>query len=243
VRGELGKLAQAMASMRDRLEGQDYVERYVTALTHELKSPLAAIRASGELLAEPLAEADRTRFAGHVVTQSERMQRTVEQLLELTRLEHTQLLASRAQVDVLAMVRSTISLATARADAAGVRLSFVAENNSLSTALDRELIGLALSNLIDNAIAFSPVDTVISVSVTATADAIKIAVQDAGPGVLDAVLGKLGQRFVSTPRPNGAPKSSGLGLAIVTQIVALHEGTFTLENNATGALAVMRLPR
>jgi two-component system, OmpR family, sensor histidine kinase CreC len=243
VRGELGKLAQAMASMRDRLEGQDYVERYVTALTHELKSPLAAIRASGELLAEPLAEADRTRFAGHVVTQSERMQRTVEQLLELTRLEHTQLLASRAQVDVLAMVRSTISQATARADAAGVRLSLAAESNSLSTALDRELIGLALSNLIDNAIAFSPADTVISVSVTATADAIKIAVQDAGPGVLDAVLGKLGQRFVSTPRPNGAPKSSGLGLAIVTQIVALHDGTFTLENNATGALAVMRLPR
>jgi len=107
--------------------------------------------------------------------------------------------------------------------------------------IDRELIGLALSNLIDNAIAFSSVGAAVEVSVATEADFVAINVQDEGPGVLDAVLGKLGQRFVSTPRPNGEPKGSGLGLAIVAQIVTLHEGTFTLENNARGALAVMRL--
>lgn len=241
VRGELGKLARAMDSMRDRLEGQAYVERYVTALTHELKSPLAAIRASGELLADPLPDAERTRFAGHVVTQSERMQHTVEQLLELTRLEQTQALASRVSQAVTPLVASVLALAMARADAANVRLTSATGDDALMAVIDPELISLALSNLLDNAIAFSAVGATVEVSVAAEADWVAIRVQDEGPGVLDAVLGKLGQRFVSTPRPNGEPKGSGLGLAIVAQIVALHEGTFTLENNARGALAVMRL--
>jgi two-component system sensor histidine kinase CreC len=241
VRGELGKLAQAMASMRDRLEGQAYVERYVTALTHELKSPLAAIRASGELLSDALPDADRTRFAGHVVTQSERMQHTVEQLLELTRLEQTQALAGRMSQAVAPLVASVVALAMARADAANVRLTLAGGDAALMAVIDRELIGLALSNLIDNAIAFSSAGAAVEVSVVDEGDAVAISVQDEGPGVLEAVLGKLGQRFVSTPRPNGEPKGSGLGLAIVAQIVALHEGTFTLENNARGALAVMRL--
>ncbi len=243
VRGELGKLAQAMASMRDRLEGQAYVERYVTALTHELKSPLAAIRASGELLNEPLPDADRTRFAGHVVAQSERMQHTVEQLLELTRLEQTQALASRVSQAVMPLVISVVALAMARADAAKVRLTLTPGDDALLAVIDRELIDLALSNLIDNAIAFSSIGGAVEVNVVAEADFVVMNVQDEGPGVLDAVLGKLGQRFVSTPRPNGEPKSSGLGLAIVAQIVTLHEGTFTLANNARGALAVVRLRR
>ena len=243
VRGELGKLAQAMASMRDRLEGQAYVERYVTALTHELKSPLAAIRASGELLADALPAPDRARFAGHVVTQSQRMQHTVEQLLELTRLEQTRTLATRAPMAVLPIIESAITLATARADTAQVRLFCSTQNDALSALLDRELIALALSNLIDNAIAFSAPGGCVTLSVAAFGEFVEIAVQDAGPGVAAALHSKIGERFVSTARPSGAPKSSGLGLAIVSQIVLLHEGTFTLENNAIGALAVMRLPQ
>ncbi len=243
VRGELGKLAQAMASMRDRLEGQAYVERYVTALTHELKSPLAAIRASGELLGDTLPEADRTRFAGHVVTQSERMQRTVEQLLELARLEQAQALSGRLAQPLQAIVVGAVTMAAGRADAAKVRLVLTTGDEALTAVVDRELMALALSNLIDNAIAFSPPGRTVEINVAAETDAVLISIQDEGPGVLDAVLGKLGQRFVSTSRPNGEPKGSGLGLAIVAQIVALHDGIFTLENNARGALAVIRLPR
>ena len=83
----------------------------------------------------------------------------------------------------------------------------------------------------------------VTLSVAASGEFVEIAVQDAGPGVAAALHSKIGERFVSTARPSGAPKSSGLGLAIVSQIVLLHEGTFTLENNTIGALAVMRLPQ
>jgi two-component system sensor histidine kinase CreC len=78
VPGELGDLAQAMDSMRRRLEGRDYIEGYVRALTHELKSPVAAIRGAGELLQDELPAADRAMFAQQVVDQSLRLQNLID---------------------------------------------------------------------------------------------------------------------------------------------------------------------
>ena len=86
VPGELGDLARAMDRMRTRLQGHDYIEGYVRALTHELKSPVAAIRGAGELLQEDLPAADRAQFATQVVQQSERLQRLIDRLLELSKL-------------------------------------------------------------------------------------------------------------------------------------------------------------
>ena len=243
VRGELGKLARAIASMRARLEGQQYVERYVTALTHELKSPLAAIRASGELLAEPMNSADRQRFAGHVVDASERMQRSVDRLLELTRLEQTQQLMDARPCAVAAVVREVIDALQPRADAAHVRIAFSPEaDSSVNAPMDRELMKLALSNVVENAIAFSPSSAIVTIGLRADAAHVEISVIDHGPGVAAAVLPRIGERFISMPRPNGAPKSSGLGLAIVTQILALHRGTFNIENLSAGACATLRIP-
>lgn len=243
VRGELGKLARAIASMRARLEGQQYVERYVTALTHELKSPLAAIRASGELLAEPMSEADRTRFAGHVVDASERMQRSVDRLLELTRLEQTQQLMDASPCGVAALVREVIDALRPRADAAHVVVALSPDADaSVNAAMDRELMKLALANVIENAIAFSPSGAVVTIGLRADAAHIEMSVTDHGPGVAAIVLPRIGERFISMPRPNGAPKSSGLGLAIVKQIMELHHGSFSLTNVSVGARAVLRIP-
>ena len=247
VRGELGKLARAMALMRDRLEGQQYVERYVTALTHELKSPLAAIRASGELLAESMTDADRTRFARHVVDQSERMQKSVDRLLELTRLEQTQRLPDAHIEDVKTLLNEVITAMQPRAEAAGVRMDVTVDTDGLSALMDRELMKLALSNVVENAIAFSPSGACVQVHATAHEDvrarSIDIVVRDHGPGVDEHILSRIGERFVSTPRPNGAPKSSGLGLAIVKQIMDLHHGSFSLANaDGGGARSLLRIP-
>jgi two-component system, OmpR family, sensor histidine kinase CreC len=220
------------------------VERYVTALTHELKSPLAAIRASGELLTEPMNDVDRKKFAGHVVDQSERMQRSVDRLLELTRLEQTQRLDDAKPHDVSAMVGDVVAALKPRADAARVTMDVLPATTPIAVSMDRDLMKLAVSNVLENAIAFSGVDSRIAVSATITADRryAEVTVQDAGPGVDATVLAKVGERFVSTPRPNGAPKSSGLGLAIVKQIMELHHGELLLMNADGGARAQLRVP-
>ena len=247
IRGELGKLASSIDSMRTRLEGQHYVERYVTALTHELKSPLAAVRASGELLRDELPRADRERFANHVVEQSERMRVSVERLLELTRLEQTQQLARREEISIAALLADARAACATQAEFAGVTIDVVPFSSTLKWHVDRELMLLALTNLIDNAIAFSSRSGCVTLSAEAVAKHIIVTVSDQGVGIAADMLERIGERFVSTARPNGSAKSSGLGLSIVTQVVQLHGGTFSIANatnasgDARGAVAMITL--
>ncbi|HMT37523.1 MAG TPA: two-component system sensor histidine kinase CreC, partial [Thermomonas sp.] len=101
--GEFGDLGRALHEMRTRLEGKQYVEQYVHALTHELKSPLAAIRGAAELLEAPLPEADRARFVASIAAQGERMAQMVDKLLALAAVEHRQHLEACERVDLCAL--------------------------------------------------------------------------------------------------------------------------------------------
>ena len=86
-RDEIGDLGRAVEEMRRKLEGKAYVEQYVQSLTHEMKSPLAAIRGAAELLQEPLPETERQRFAQHIRTQEQRITETIDKLLALAEVE------------------------------------------------------------------------------------------------------------------------------------------------------------
>jgi len=243
VPGELGELAQAMQTMRERLDGREYIENYVRALTHELKSPVAAMRASGELLQESLPDAQRREFAGHVVAQSERLQRLVDRLLELSKLEH---LASSGQglhvsdeVSLLDCARSAVAAVAARFAARQITLHVEQGDAEAGATVrgDAQAIALATSNLLENALDFAPAGSRVTVSVLPH----HIVVQDQGSGVPDYALPRLGERFFTTARPSGERSGSGLGLAIVRQIMALHRGRLLLAN-ANGFRAEMEFP-
>ncbi|MDA8456774.1 two-component system sensor histidine kinase CreC [Acidovorax sp. GBBC 3334] len=221
VPGELGDLARAMDRMRERLEGHDYIEGYVRALTHELKSPVAAIRGAGELLQDDLPADDRRQFAAQVVDQSERLQRLVDRLLELSKLEQRQHAeAGAAPVSLSACAGAALRQCAARARQRGVRLELAGEG--ASGPWEAELVTLALGNLIDNAIDFSPEGGTVRVAL----DGASVSVRDEGPGVPEYALPRLGERFFTTARPDGSRSGSGLGLAIVKRVMALHGGCF-----------------
>src|SRR5690606_13008702 len=120
--GEFRDLGLALETMRDRLEGKQYVEQYVHSLTHELKSPLTAIRGAAELLEQPLPEADRLRFSATIREQGERATRTIDKLLALAEVEHRQRIERPEAVDVSALVDEALADAALRASEAGVRL-------------------------------------------------------------------------------------------------------------------------
>jgi two-component system, OmpR family, sensor histidine kinase CreC len=238
--GELGDLAQAMQSMRQRLEGREYMEDYVRALTHELKSPMAAIRASGELLQDELPASDRAQFAGQVVAQTERVQRLIERLLELTKLEQRAVangrLALSTQVAYADCVADALTALDAQIKLKHITINNVAAYASIQRAtdlLDRELVALTVSNLLENAIEFSSPAS----SITVTCADHSITVQDQAGGVPDYALARLGERFFTTPRPDGQRSGSGLGLAIVRQVMALHGGELRM-GNVDGGLRV-----
>ena len=229
VSGELGELARAMDAMRARLEGRDYVEGYVRALTHELKSPVAAIRGAAELLQDDLPEADRAQFTGQIAQQVQRIQRLIDRLLELSKLEQRQSLLVAAPTALRDCAEAAIAEAQARASQKNVGIEL--QGSGAAGPFEVGLVILAIGNLLDNAIDFSPAGGTLRVELAGS----RIAVIDAGPGVPDYALPRLGERFFSTARPNGERTGSGLGLAIVRQIMALHHGTLRIANIDAGA--------
>ena len=236
IAGELGDLARAMQAMRQRVEGRDYIEGYVRALTHELKSPLAAIRGAGELLQEPLPEADRQLFAADVLVQTRRVQSLVDRLLELSKLEQRQEL-EQPQLGLLSECLESF-MALALVDRSSIDIEVIASSQPAVVRIEPGLLALALGNLLDNATAFAPQGS----TITLQAQGSTIVVQDRGPGVPDYALPKLGQKFFSTVRPDGVTKGSGLGLAIVQQIMALHGGSMRVENTHPGLRVELRFP-
>src|SRR5690606_25634192 len=145
--GELTQLAQAVQKMRTELEGKAYVEQYVHTLTHELKSPLAAIRGAAELLEGEMPAEQRQRFVANIAGEGARLQQLIERLLNLALVEQRQGLEERVLVDVHALVEELLQGQAARIQAAGLR----AVNGvpvGLVVAGERFLLRQALANLL-----------------------------------------------------------------------------------------------
>lgn len=229
---ELRKLAQALENMRIRLEGKNYIEHYVHSLTHELKSPLAAIRGAAEILAEQPSPQVARRFIDNILVQNARMQSLVEKLLAQARLEN--------RVEIVPASVDVDALFTRLADARSTQLT--AKNITLTcktTALrvegDAELLEQALGNLLDNAIDFTPEGGAVQLAAHEGEQQIHFTVTDSGSGIPDYALTRIFERFYSLPRDNGL-KSSGLGLAFVQEVARLHQGEITLRNRDEGGV-------
>jgi two-component system sensor histidine kinase CreC len=239
---ELAQLAGAMEAMRSELEGKDYVENYLHTLTHELKSPLAAIRGAAELLDEEMPLADRQRFIGNIRNESQRLQQVVEQLLGLAALEKRQGLQQTEVIDIPALLKQLCADKQPVLQQKGLRFECEFDED-VSLRGERFLIQQALSNLIDNAIDFSPADRTIILQSRVVGDHWQLRVSDRGPGVPAYAMERVFERFYSLPRPDSGTRSSGLGLSFVFEVAQLHGGTITLQNSeGGGAVATLILP-
>ncbi len=236
---ELTQLAQALDSMRVKLEGKAYIEQYVHTLTHELKSPLAAIRGAAELLQEQPPAATAQRFLTNIEQQSARIQQLVDKLLVQARLESRPGL-ELAPLAMATLVRQAVVSKEAQAERRSVLLQVnVAEEITLSG--DGLLISQALTNLLDNALDFTPPGGSISVRGERLDGHYQVTVSDDGSGIPDYALDKVFERFYSLARSD-KPKSSGLGLNFVQEVARLHRGSIQLNNRQPqGVTAIFTL--
>ena len=242
---EVADLRQAFDEMRAALEGKAYVERYTQTLAHEIKAPLAAIRGAAELLAEDAAmpAPQRARFLQNLRTESARIQTIVEKLLQLAALENRRALAAPAPVELRALLEESLAAAEPVARARNITLALDAPD-PVTTLGERFLLTQAVSNLLQNALEFTPPDGSVSLALSPAAapGRVTITVNDTGPGIPDYALPRLFERFYSLPRPATGAKSTGLGLSFVREIAHLHGGTITLENRPEGgARAILTL--
>ncbi|CAG2148162.1 two-component system sensor histidine kinase CreC [Cupriavidus numazuensis] len=242
---ELAELGRAVETMRLRLEGKQYVEHYIHTLTHEMKSPLAAISGAAELLQEDMPPADRQRFVANIRGQSQRLAQMIRKLLVLAAVEQQQRLDHAERVELLPLLQALVDELEPRARQRGVTFALAPDAEpALAVLGDPFMLRQAVTNLLENALDFAPAGSTVRIDVSgAPAGQIAIQVADDGPGIPDYALPRLFERFYSLPRPDGRDKSTGLGLCFVREVATLHHGDITIRNSdGGGALATLTLP-
>jgi len=239
---EIAELSRAFEEMRETLEGRQQVERYTQTLAHEVKAPLAAIRGAAELLDETMPVEQRQKFLANIRTESARIQRIIERLLELSSLEARKELRQTERVPAVRIATEAAEVVRPACAARGVTLQ-VREGPEASVRGEVVLLREALVNLLQNAFEFSPASGEVTLSWTKDNGRVVFVVEDIGPGVPDYALPRVFERFYSLPRPGTERKSTGLGLALVREIAHLHGGEATLANRpAGGARATLSIP-
>lgn len=243
ARVAVGIVRDAFDDMRDALAGRNYVADYVQTLTHELKSPLSAIRGASELLEDPaMPPEQRRKFLRNIAQETGRIQEVVDRMMELTRLEARRSLAHVAPVALAGLLDEVVAAAHDAAAPRQVRVERVGTADAMVEG-DRFLLRRAVANLVDNAIDFSPAGATVRVGLERRGGTVVVTVRDEGPGVPEYAREQVFEKFYSLARPATGRKSTGLGLSFVRQVATLHHGEVELENGEKGgALATLSLP-
>lgn len=246
---EFDRLAAVINSLLERLEQAfDAQRRFVSDAAHELKTPAAVIAAEAqELLRERLSPAERRESLEIIGRAVAGLAREVDDLLELARRDGAPPRLDPLRNEPFLLGEAIDEAIAIAASVARERAATIRKEPAGALEIEGERAGLirALSNLVVNAIRYSPPGSEVRIAVRAVADDVcEIDVADRGPGVPSAERRRIFERFVRlAPARREHPEGSGLGLAIVEQIVHAHGGSVeVLDHEGGGALFRVRLP-
>ena len=243
---------QAMDDQRGIVTVEDITEKsridtvqtdFVANLSHELKTPIGAVAALADSLNGETETEVVWRLAERIVTESHRMSRIVDDLLDLSRVEFggTEVWTDIDLATVLVEVVSTNQHAAKR-QGLGLSLTGSAE---LLVRGDRSQLVSVFSNLVDNAIKYSEIGGVVNVSSTIKGDEIMVSVTDYGIGIAERDQKRIFERFYRVDKARSrATGGTGLGLSIVRHIVLEHGGAIDIRSEeGVGSTFTVRLPR
>jgi len=217
---------------------------FVANVSHELKTPVGAIALLAEAVLNAADDTDEVRrFSTKIIDEATRLGSLVTELIALSRLQGAEPLPELATVDVDGVVREALSRSRLAAESAGIGIA-VDEPSGLLVDGDRTLLVTALSNLLDNAIAYSSPGSPVSVSRRLAGGMVEIAVTDRGIGIAPEHQQRVFERFFRVdPARSRATGGTGLGLAIVKHVAANHGGDVRLWSRiGTGSTFTMRIP-
>ena len=247
VRGhdEIAQLAQEFNSLTDRLQTTENARRrFVSDASHELKTPLAAIRLLTDsiLLTDNIDPETTREFVTDIGQEAERISRITVVLLRLTRLD-IRVPHPPAVVDVLPVLEQVMRMMSLIAQEKGTELTYRSEG-TCTVLSSRDEIHQIIYNLTDNAVKYSPSGSTVQVSLFREAGQVVLTVEDNGAGIPEEDLPRLFERFYRVDKARSrAAGGTGLGLAIVSDTVERRGGTVTAANRPSGgAVFTVRWP-
>jgi signal transduction histidine kinase len=238
-RDEHEELAVNVNAMLDQIESLLAGIRHVgDSIAHDLRGPLTRLRSRLEMLA---GEATPSRASlEECITQADALLATFNALLRIARVESGAYRSAFAEVDLSRVVRDVCDLYRAAAEDAHLRLSCDCAERGLVFG-DRELLAQAMTNLLDNAIKYTPAGGRIDVRLTKDDRDVRVTVSDTGPGIAPADRERVLARFTRLDQARSKP-GNGLGLTLVRAVALQHDGELTLADNAPGLVVSLRLP-
>jgi signal transduction histidine kinase len=243
-RDEVGQLAVAFNRMSSELENVERLRRTLVAnVSHELKTPISALRAHLENLLDGVEQAQPETLQV-MLAQSERLGRLVDQLLELSRLESGDLPLDRAEVPLRPLVSRVLSEVDVTRSRRDVELAQDVPEDLPPVYADPERIYQVLFNLLDNAVRFTPPGGRVRVTAARHDGAVDVTVADTGPGIAAEHLPRVFERFyrVDTARSRDEG-GTGIGLAIARSVVEAHGGRIWAESEpGKGSTFTFELP-
>jgi two-component system sensor histidine kinase SenX3 len=217
---------------------------FVANVSHELKTPVGAIALLTEAVLDAADDVEEVRrFGGKILHESTRLGTLVTELIALSRLQGAERLPDLNVVEVDAVIREALGRTKLSAESADIEVAADAPSGLLIEG-DRTLLVTALSNLLENAVAYSPAGSPVSVSRRLVADTVEIAVTDRGIGIGEEDQQRVFERFYRADKARSrATGGTGLGLAIVKHVAANHGGEVKLWSmQGTGSTFTLRLP-
>ncbi|WP_114950801.1 sensor histidine kinase [Sphingosinicella terrae] len=238
-RDDFDRLGATLNAMLDRIEASmESVRRVSDSVAHELRTPLSRLQAD---LAE-LRSASPHRAAElreRALAESDRLARMFDAVLRIARIEAQRHAVELAPVDLGALLVDAADYHAPLAEDRGIALE-TKVTDDLTVSGDRDLLFQAVSNLIDNAIKFTPEGGAVSLDARREADAVVVTLTDTGPGIPPDLLGRLGERFFRAPEAAGIA-GFGLGLALVRAVARLHASPLDFTNGKPGLVVRWRL--
>jgi two-component system phosphate regulon sensor histidine kinase PhoR len=223
-----------------RLKQADQVRRdFIANASHELRTPLTAVRGYAEALRdESLAPADRERFLDVIGRHTDRMARLVQDLLRLARLDSGQDAVTPAEVDIASVFETVIADLQPRADAKQQKIAVAIGDAANRLVTDENKLEEILRNLLENAVNYAPAGTSIRLEAARSGERVDLVVLDRGPGIPDADLIRIFERFYRVDRARASESGgTGLGLAIVKHLVERLGGQVRATNRPSGGAA------
>lgn len=241
---EKGRLTSELAERADDIERQndelrrlnDVKNTFIGMASHDLRSPLATIQMTADLLdaADHLAPDERKMFIKDIKEQAGYMLSLVNELLDVAQIESGKLELEIDRVDLDSLIDSAILRYRLLASAKQIEVGY-SRAGAITVDVDPTRIRQVIDNLLSNAVKYSPFASKVTVGTAVTADAVTVTVDDEGPGVAPEDRVRLFDYFEkSTAQPTGGEMSTGLGLAIARRIIDAHGGSIGVDDSPGG---------
>jgi two-component system sensor histidine kinase SenX3 len=246
VDGAPGTVVLLLTDLSDQRRVDAVRRDFVANVSHELKTPVGALQLLAETIGDSSDEPETVRrFAARMLVESSRLTRLVQELIDLSRLQGAEPMVTREDVALAAVIAESVDRVGLAAESKGITVAVSGDADVRVKGDARQLV-MAVSNLLENAVAYSPPGTNVGVTVSLADehDAIEIAVRDEGIGISRRNQQRIFERFFRVdPARSRETGGTGLGLAIVKHVATNHGGTVSVWSaEGAGSTFTLRIP-